>query len=341
MMVAAAEPADARAIAGIQVRTWQAAYRGIVPDDCLAAMHLDKYEKIWSETIRKGVPEVLVAKDGGEAVGWVSFAASRDTGASATEAEIWAFYVDAARWGQGVGRRLWQRAQARMLAAGFNEVSLWAFPENVRAAAFYRAVGFAADASTTKTFTLGGRQMREIRFARALERPLTVVRRLAAHEWPRYRDLRLRALADSPDAFGSTFAAESALSDQDWAARLARGAGSETQLPVVAEVDGVAAGLAWARFGVDEAGVAHLYQMWVDPAFRGQGVGQALLARAIEWARERAARALVLGATCGDTAAWRLYARAGFMPAGAPAPLRPGSALLAQPLRLALADGDA
>jgi ribosomal protein S18 acetylase RimI-like enzyme len=197
-------------------------------------------------------------------------------------------------------------------------------------------MGFTADVATKKTFSLGGHPVSEIRFARALERPLPAVRRLAAHEWPLYRALRLQALADSPDAFGSTFAAENALRDEDWAARLARGARSETDLPLVAEVDGVAAGLAWARFADDAADVAHLYQMWVSPAFRGAGAGRRLLDMAIDWARNRGLRTLVLGVTCGDTPAARLYARAGFQPVGPPAPLRPGSALLGQTLRLAL-----
>ncbi len=40
-----------------------------------------------------------------------------------------------------------------------------------------------------------------------------IVRTFAPHEWPTYKDLRLRALADSPDAFGSTLAAEQGRTD--------------------------------------------------------------------------------------------------------------------------------
>jgi len=46
--------------------------------------------------------------------------------------------------------------------------------------------------------------------------------RFAPHEWRIYRDLRLRALADSPDAFGSTFERERDRPDAEWADRLAR-----------------------------------------------------------------------------------------------------------------------
>jgi hypothetical protein len=46
------------------------------------------------------------------------------------------------------------------------------------------------------------------------------IRTLAAHEWPKHHEARLRSLADSPDAFGSTLAAEQQRSADDWAARL-------------------------------------------------------------------------------------------------------------------------
>ena len=105
----------------------------------------------------------------------------------------------------------------------------------------------------------------------------TVLRRFAADEWPAYRDLRLRALADSPDAFGSTFARESARSDDEWRERLATGVRSPTDLPLVAVVDDVLAGLAWGRLDERQPDIAHLFQVWVAPEFRGRGVGRLLV----------------------------------------------------------------
>jgi GNAT superfamily N-acetyltransferase len=66
------------------------------------------------------------------------------------------------------------------------------------------------------------------------------------------------------------------------------------------------------------------------------GAGQLLLRTIIEWARAQRVRRVGLSVTCGDTSAYRLYVRSGFEPAGAPAPLRPGSSVLAQPMCLVL-----
>jgi hypothetical protein len=70
------------------------------------------------------------------------------------------------------------------------------------------------------------------------------IRTFVPHEWSTYRDLRLRALADSPDAFGSTLAEEQDRSDAEWSRRLASGADSRSNLPLVAEVRGEPIGLA-------------------------------------------------------------------------------------------------
>ena len=76
--------------------------------------------------------------------------------------------------------------------------------------------------------------------------------------------------------------------------------------------------------------------MWVAPESRGSGCGAMLLDAIVAWAREARARSVALGVTRGDTPAWRLYTRAGFEPVGDPVPLRSGSPLLAQPMRLEL-----
>ena len=162
------------------------------------------------------------------------------------------------------------------------------------------------------------------------------VRRLVPHDWRLYRELRLRALSDAPDAFGSTFAEEAEREDEEWASRLAAGATSTRDLPMVAEIDHQPAGLAWARIDAVEPGVVHVFHVWVAPERRRLGIGRALLQATDAWARSVHAQVLALDVTCGDTSAMRMYRRAGFAPVGDPQPLRPGSALQKQAMRLAL-----
>jgi ribosomal protein S18 acetylase RimI-like enzyme len=104
----------------------------------------------------------------------------------------------------------------------------------------------------------------------------------------------------------------------------------------VAQEGDVLVGLAWGRIDPAAPGTAHLFQMWVAPESRGQGCAARLLDAVVAWAREAGARRLVLSVTCGDTAAARLYRRAGLVDAGEEEPLREGSALRSQPMHLEL-----
>lgn len=162
------------------------------------------------------------------------------------------------------------------------------------------------------------------------------VRPLAGSEWPLYRALRLRSLAESPTAFGSTLAAEQDRTDQDWAWRLGLAAGSGRDRALVAQVGEAPAGLVWAKVDAHDPQLVNLYQMWVAPEWRGQGVAAALLAEAVAWARSRRARAVELAVVCGNDGAARLYRRAGFGAVGAPQPVRPGDTRLEQVMRLVL-----
>jgi L-amino acid N-acyltransferase YncA len=160
---------DARQVAEIHVATWQSAYQGILPAEYLASLSVDKREAMWRESIVKGAPQLFVAKVEGAMVGWVAFGPCRDAGSPPDFAEVWAIYVAPPSWSSGVGRRLWHRSQARMLEQGFKTVSAWVFTQNARAIKFYRAAGFAPDLSSVKEFELGGKQLQEIRYTRALE----------------------------------------------------------------------------------------------------------------------------------------------------------------------------
>jgi ribosomal protein S18 acetylase RimI-like enzyme len=166
------------------------------------------------------------------------------------------------------------------------------------------------------------------------------IRRFAPHEWPAYRTLRLRSLADAPHAFGSSLAAEEAWAHELWMARLTAAAVSGRDCPLVAEstgADSAMLGLVWAKCDAEDAGIVNLFQMWVAPEARGRGVAAALLDEAVAWARSIQARVVQLGVVCDNEPALQLYVRKGFRKVGEPEPIRPGSALLEQTMHLQLA----
>lgn len=163
-----------------------------------------------------------------------------------------------------------------------------------------------------------------------------MIRVFGASEWRLYRRLRLRALEDSPEAFGSTVANARARPDSFWQERLRSGTTSGYDQPLCAHVKGEGVGLAWGSAGPPNLENAHLFQMWVASERRSEGIGRALLEAVISWARSSGAEFLHLGVTCGNSAAAHLYRQAGFSSLGEPEPLRPGSQLLAQRMALRL-----
>ena len=167
------------------------------------------------------------------------------------------------------------------------------------------------------------------------------VREFQAGEWRVYRDLRLRALADSPDSFARTLAEEQGRTDSDWSDLLLASTSSPSQVSMLAERGRRAVGLAYGRLAPDAPEVAHQYAMWVEPAARRCGVGRALVRAVVAWARSASARCLILQVTEGNTAAAGLYERAGFLPTSERSPLRPDSSLYVRTLCLELSSRSA
>ena len=144
------------------------AYDGIVPADYLAALSAAKREVMWRESISRGSPELLVARDGDCIVGFIAFGPCRDENAAADRAEVWAIYVSPSHWSQGVGSQLCAQGRKRLAEQGYNSVSLWVLTDNVRAIHFYAGVGFIPEEESTKEVMVGGNALREIRYVAAL-----------------------------------------------------------------------------------------------------------------------------------------------------------------------------
>jgi GNAT superfamily N-acetyltransferase len=159
---------DAKTIAEIHASAAQAAYKGLVPDEHLNAMALDKRQAYWREAIEFSEPQVHVAMDGDKMVGFVGFDRSRDKGSRPTTGEIWAIYAAPDHWGRGVGLALWDAARDGLQEEGCTQVTVWLPLRNERALRFHELAGFKVEMSTAKTSVIGGIKLEEIRLKRAI-----------------------------------------------------------------------------------------------------------------------------------------------------------------------------
>ncbi|HEY7294156.1 MAG TPA: GNAT family N-acetyltransferase [Dehalococcoidia bacterium] len=139
------------------------------------------------------------------------------------------------------------------------------------------------------------------------------IRRLRADEGPRLREIRLRALAEAPTAFGSTLAEAEQRPDAAWRERAGAAATGAHSVLFVAEEDGRWLGLAGGLIdGETPPGEVELVSMWVDPVARGRGIGRELIEAVLSWARAGGAVRVRLWVTEGNAPAITLYRRCGF-----------------------------
>jgi ribosomal protein S18 acetylase RimI-like enzyme len=138
---------------------------------------------------------------------------------------------------------------------------------------------------------------------------MSEVRRLGPDDWKDFRDIRLRSLADSPDAFGSTLDREQEFTEEDWRRRLT-GPVYVVDDPYPVAISGI----------FDNDGTPHVWGMWTDPAHRGRGHARRLLDALIP----PGTRAQ-LDVNVSNDGARTAYERYGFVGTGRLEPLRPGS----------------
>ena len=168
--VRSATTRDAQAIAEIHVATWQAAYKKLMPEDYLSKITVQKREVYWREAIEYSEPQLLVATDGEEVVGFVGYDRSRDANTRSSVGEIWAMYVAPEHWNKGVGLLLWDGARDGLKEEGCTQVTVWVLLHNERALRFYeQAAGFKREMPSLKTVDFGSVKLEEIRLKRAVD----------------------------------------------------------------------------------------------------------------------------------------------------------------------------
>jgi RimJ/RimL family protein N-acetyltransferase len=137
------------------------------------------------------------------------------------------------------------------------------------------------------------------------------IRRLAASEGAAYREIRLEALRLNPEAFGSTYEAESVRPLANFSERLTGCAVFGAFCD--AEIVGMAGFL--GREGAKDAHKGYLWGMYVQPRVRNAGVGRRLAEAVIDYARQHV-EILQLNVVSENDAARQFYVSLGFVEYG-------------------------
>ena len=167
MLLRGATPDDATEVASVHVRTWQVAYRGLMPDEYLDALRPEDRAKRYtfgsSDPLQ---PATIVAVDEGAIRGFATTGPALSTDGHSS-GELYALYVDPSSWRLGIGRALIAAAREHLRSQGFTEACLWVLVGNDRAERFYRADGWVSD-GTRRVADVHGLMVNEVRYDRHL-----------------------------------------------------------------------------------------------------------------------------------------------------------------------------
>lgn len=171
--VRAATAADAARVVEIRVKSWQHAYRDILPSGRLSELRPSGGAVArWAELAAASPPtRLFVAVDGDDQpVAFCLVGDARedsDRHPSLPTGELWALYADPAVLGTGAGTALHAAGMDHLAQHGFARAVLWVLADNDAGQRFYRSHGWRPDGGSAD-FEWGGVSVIEVRYARSL-----------------------------------------------------------------------------------------------------------------------------------------------------------------------------
>jgi len=159
-------PADAPAMAEIHMRSWEAAYRDIVPAEYIREKNATRPER-WRQFLAGEISSQHIIEADGNPAGMLCFGPSREEDAGEDTYEVYAIYLHPDYFRQGIGTRAMNYALGEAKKLGKLSMTVWVFAENASAIAFYAACGFVPDGKIqTGEY---GKTLDTIRMRRALQ----------------------------------------------------------------------------------------------------------------------------------------------------------------------------
>lgn len=169
MLIRPASVDDAHDLAVVHVRSWQQAYRGLMPQAVLDGLSIAEREAGWARLLAETprASQTIVAEHDSAIAGWASYGTARDEHAPGS-GELWGIYAHPDAWSTGVGHALLTAVEQALRSDGHETAYLWVLEGNERAARFYERHGWASDGAR-KVDTRPGLVLHERRHVKRLD----------------------------------------------------------------------------------------------------------------------------------------------------------------------------
>ena len=143
-------------------KSWHEAYPGLVSDEYLEKMTLEKCGKM----AYSRPDNHIVAKENGRVIGFVSYG---DRGDEAPDTgEIFALYVLSEYYGKGVAQKLMDAGLKQL--ERYPQICLWVLKDNRRAIRFYEKCGFSSTGEEKISLNVGAAGIRMIMKKRTVKK---------------------------------------------------------------------------------------------------------------------------------------------------------------------------
>ncbi len=145
IVIRQATPEDAYDFAECHVKSWQTAYKNILPNDYLSKLSIEKRAERYAETLKNQEGSVhYCALSDNDLIGLLVIGKCRDEDLKDT-GEIQAIYFLEQYRRNGLGTQLMNFGIQTLKDQGYKKIVLWVLEGNMDAIKFYEKIGFVAD----------------------------------------------------------------------------------------------------------------------------------------------------------------------------------------------------
>ena len=133
-----------------------------------------------------------------------------------------------------------------------------------------------------------------------------------------FKSLRLEALREHPESFGTDYEEDAAQPESVWKERVGKAAGDPSGSIVLADAGNELAGMVgvWRGSGIKTRHEANIWGVYVRPKYRGHKLTEQMINEALGWCRGGNVRIVRLTVVTCNTAAIHAYQKCGFLVCG-------------------------